>query len=688
MFTFLPPKRAARVQSDWESHGFSTTSLKSQSTSLTTRTNDDVHLSISLDPLTQAFLDTPQMQRLRGLSQLGVASYVYINATHTRFEHSLGVAHLAEKLLSSISLKQPQLKITQKDIILTKLAGLTHDLGHGPFSHIYDGELRKQLEFRRKRKGLEDSGLGPNMEEFQEKYKGWAHEDASLDMLDALLAHHGLKAHSDPEKYDEPLVQIGDGIDRLKFGVIDLNGDITPENLITTRDIIYVKECINGAPLNDGKEWIGRKDKEYLYDVISNRHSGLDVDKMDYYARDQKRTLSVGQVEFILIEESFVARGRCSRPGKCFECKNCAPKDVKDHYMICWPEKLVVKGLEFFKTRFSMHSNVYTHKTVKAVEYMICDALVLADPWIPVPNAKGGPPLRISQAMSCTDNYVNLKDSVLDLIESSSDPKLQRSRDIIRKIRSRQFYKCVFSLAVGNKDHEQELWKKSEAEIRKMIVMTSKKVYEAQYGQFGTPEKKETDSLGLKEGDMIVEKRTIHHGQKSENPVNNMRFVSKTDLMSLSKPLESLPVARKKDETEYEAHVPKKFEEKCIRVYCKEKGKESIVLSAAREVITFGSKEKGQVHSPHPKSRGGGKRKERVSLSQNSQKSLAFETDDTADSSVNSTDGNENQEFMLSQESNDSFSVSESPSAASTRVRDEESTPEAQIRPTKRLNLG
>ena len=56
--------------------------------------------------------------------------------------------------------------------------------------------------------------------------------------------------------------------------------------------------------------------------------------------------------------------------------------------MICWPEKLVVKGLEFFKTRFSMHSNVYTHKTVKAVEYMICDALVLADPWIPVPNAK------------------------------------------------------------------------------------------------------------------------------------------------------------------------------------------------------------------------------------------------------------------------------------------------------------
>ncbi|GMH80695.1 hypothetical protein TL16_g08657 [Triparma laevis f. inornata] len=585
-----PPTPPTRVKSDWDAHPFSTTSLKSESTSLTTRTNDDVHLSISLDPLTQAFLDTPQMQRLRGLSQLGVANYVYINATHTRFEHSLGVSHLAEKMLSSISLKQPQLGITGKDVICTKLAGLTHDLGHGPFSHIYDGELRKQLEFRRKRKGNEENDLGVDLDEFQKKYKDWCHEDASLDMLDALLAHLGLSTSSDPSQLDSPLVQIGDGIDRLKFGVIDLNGDITPQNLLTTRDILYIKECINGAPLNNGNKWIGRPDKEYLYDVISNRHSGLDVDKMDYYARDQKRTLSVGQVEFILIEESFVARGKCSRPYQCFSCENEKPED---HYMICWPEKLVVKGLEFFKTRFSMHSNVYTHKTIKAVEYMICDALVLADPWIPIPNAEGGQALRISQAMSDPGNYVNLKDSVLDMIESSSIPELQRSRDIIRKIRSRQFYKCVFSMAVGNKDHEQELWKKSEAEIRKMIVHAGGMVAEAQRGAFGTPDKR-SDALRLNVGDIIVEKRTIHHGQKSENPVNNMRFVSKTDLRSLNKTLSELPVARKKDEAEYEAHVPKKFEERCIRVYCKEKGKGTKSRGAKRRaentIVTFVSR--------------------------------------------------------------------------------------------------
>ena len=96
--------------------------------------------------MTLAFLDTPQMQRLRGLNQLGLSNYVYIPATHTRFEHSLGVAHLAQTLCENLRRRQPKLEITAKDVVCVKLAGLLHDLGHGPFSHLYDGELRKQLK--------------------------------------------------------------------------------------------------------------------------------------------------------------------------------------------------------------------------------------------------------------------------------------------------------------------------------------------------------------------------------------------------------------------------------------------------------------------------------------------------------------------------------------------------------------
>jgi hypothetical protein len=87
------------------------------------RTNDDIHSSISLGPVVTCLLDTPPMQRLRGLKQLGCAEYVYINCNHTRFEHSLGVSSLAETLCRKISIKQPSLQCSEKDILCVQLAG-------------------------------------------------------------------------------------------------------------------------------------------------------------------------------------------------------------------------------------------------------------------------------------------------------------------------------------------------------------------------------------------------------------------------------------------------------------------------------------------------------------------------------------------------------------------------------------
>lgn len=90
---------------------------------------DPIHDYIELDELTLALLDTPEMQRLRRIRQLGFSNLVYPGANHTRFEHSLGVCHLAQHLIKQVDEHQ------QEEL---RAAALLHDIGHGPFSHALE----------------------------------------------------------------------------------------------------------------------------------------------------------------------------------------------------------------------------------------------------------------------------------------------------------------------------------------------------------------------------------------------------------------------------------------------------------------------------------------------------------------------------------------------------------------------
>ncbi len=101
------------------------------------RIEDALHGYIKLNKNEVEVLDSPQVQRLRRIKQLGLSSMVYPSANHTRFEHSLGVMHLTGEFAESLELNRAMRK-------KASYAALLHDSGHGPFSHASEIVAEKQ----------------------------------------------------------------------------------------------------------------------------------------------------------------------------------------------------------------------------------------------------------------------------------------------------------------------------------------------------------------------------------------------------------------------------------------------------------------------------------------------------------------------------------------------------------------
>jgi len=112
---------------------------------------DPIHGIIEIDDLSKKIIDTEEFQRLRNIKQLGCCYYVFPGASHNRFEHSLGVYHLAKKYMNILNNPceyNEYFDSVETRCILT--AALIHDIGHGPFSHLFDDLLpeEKNHEYR------------------------------------------------------------------------------------------------------------------------------------------------------------------------------------------------------------------------------------------------------------------------------------------------------------------------------------------------------------------------------------------------------------------------------------------------------------------------------------------------------------------------------------------------------------
>ncbi|KAM9752028.1 deoxynucleoside triphosphate triphosphohydrolase SAMHD1-like isoform 4-T4 [Menidia menidia] len=468
--------------------------------------NDSVHGHMELHPLLVKIIDTPQFQRLRDIKQLGGCYRVYPGASHNRFEHSIGVAYLAGELAKSLRSRQRELKIDDRDILCLQIAGLCHDLGHGPFSHLYDGMFIAQA-----RRDL-----------------NWEHEEASLGMLDHMLENNA--------------------------GLATMWGE-----LLNEVDLVFIKELMTGEPLNQGNPnnpedawpFNGRtEEKSFLYEIVANKLNGIDVDKFDYFERDCHHLGIKNNFDHL---RYFLFVRVC---------------EVNRRKHICARDKELENLCGIFQTRNDLHRRAYQHNVNMNIQIMIKDAFVRADPHIRIPGTEFSLSQAIDDMEAYTKLTDHVFEKIL--YPDQNQEALQPASDILRRIVTRDLYKYLGHAKKNDQEEEEDKQKNDQEEEEDEQKKDKEEKDKKENDQEKEEIKKKAEMLENKLAAAIPEdnrKREMYNDYfevsvvrfGSRNPLNNVFFFRK-DTPDTAFPIPEAQVLRL---------FPQSFFEKHIRVYWK-----------------------------------------------------------------------------------------------------------------------
>lgn len=229
---------------------------------------DPIHGSIQVTNLESTIVNTPHFQRLRKIKQLGNVHFVFPGAMHTRFAHGLGVMHIAGRMFDSLfsaALKKNREDLQLRELrAVVRLAGLLHDVGHGPFSHAFESCLRKM-------KGKELVHCQVNdLGEAMQVPRNWIKEN-DAQFYDDELTH---------EHYSFALI-------RHIFDRVGTPSHLAQDVCSLLDEKIAPSSEMQQALVDIANKYYECPDAESLRRCIKSVLSGeLDVDRLDYLQRD------------------------------------------------------------------------------------------------------------------------------------------------------------------------------------------------------------------------------------------------------------------------------------------------------------------------------------------------------------------------------------------------------------------
>ena len=318
---------------------------------------DPIHDFIRLNRNERQIIDTSVFQRLRRIKQLSGAHLTYPGAQHTRFEHSLGVMHIAS--MAGIALQSKGIT-TKDDISNLRLAALLHDIGHGPFSHLFEEVLQRKNK----------------------------------------------KSHEQIGKQIIRNTEIGD--------ILSKNG--------------FDKKLIQNLAMGEGK-------LQFMNEIVSG---ALSADMMDYLLRDGY---------FTGAEHAKIDHNRITYSLDVYKNKLALDRSALVNF-----ETMMI-------SRFQMFKAVYFHKTVRAGEVMLLEAMTLAD------DELGLTSLTLNDYVKQTD------ESVMALLLSvpETTTELKNAKKIANDYQDRKLFKCVFESTLSS-----NLSQKLMYELKNLIAKKSK----------------------------------------------------------------------------------------------------------------------------------------------------------------------------------------------------------------------